>query len=288
MSSGRIVIHIGYHRTGTTFIQNTLLSQYCDDYFVATPYNKNRELIEILTENNSLSAIEESLHEKFNNYFFRSIGDKKAIISSEKFSSIDTNVEEVASRLHSFFPEAHIVITLRSQYTHIPSMYANRLHKDDIFTINQFMDKLITNDYGFYKMLRLYVDLFSEDQVHILFFEDLQQDPVTYSKSFLNICGLDLVNPDVTFVKTSKNRGLGPLQVRSKLLFAKWPFLRRLAFSSAKRLDPIASKLGVNYSERIPKWNEVKLKLPDMYGDGNKRVAELTGVDLASKGYPLR
>ena len=134
----QIIIHIGYPKTGTTWLQNSLF-----------PKIKNYTCVErdfILKELILINAFEFN-EQKAQQVFYNQYGnDKNVIISLEGFVgttySSDLNgfySKEVAIRLKKVFPEAKIMIGIRNQLTIIPSTYLQYIRGGGTHNVKNYL-----------------------------------------------------------------------------------------------------------------------------------------------------
>ena len=123
-------IHIGYHRTGTTWLQQHVFPQ-CKGL---------------------------------------------TIISNEGLSgNMFKDHYAMPKILKARHPEAKIIITLRSQFTIIPSMYSYLYIKSGgTMTYRQYLDTVVFNDkFNYYRLVSAYLDVYDTRDVLVNCYEDL-------------------------------------------------------------------------------------------------------------------
>ncbi len=185
-----IYFHIGYHRTGSTFLQKFIFPQYKDyselflpfnntDYLAGFFYKKNTNL----TENQIEVRLKQHLE-----------GSRKPIIaSSEGISgSLFYANEGVAERIYKTFPHSKIIICIRSQYTMIPSLYQYMFVKSGGNLLYQdFLKKIIDTDkLNYYKLISSFMDKFGGPAVKVMFYEDLKNNQIEFLDSLLEFIDL--------------------------------------------------------------------------------------------------
>ena len=176
MPSSPNFIFIGPSKSGSTWIYKLLKSHpdvYVpvakDLYFFDKYYNKG-----VLWYEKHFDA---RMHEK-------AIGE----LSHDYFSS-----EIAIERIHSTYPEIKIICCLRNPYDRALSSY--RFFKRNGLVNGDFLDAvqkypMIIDEGRYYTHLSYVYSKFPEDQVLVLFFDDLEKDPQEFAKtifSFLNV-----------------------------------------------------------------------------------------------------
>lgn len=213
----KLVIHIGYPKTATTTLQESLFTE--------------------LSRNGEINFLGKSLSDKKNNwagnwgsFIDYLISEKREtsiqgiihsnilnVVSNERLTQPRFNLEKIYKKEinTSIFPEKlevlfshmvddiQILLSIRNQQSLIYSMYVQqyRLFRDDENS-NTF-EKYITNGlrdgfesylsiYKFYDILKRYINVFGKDKVHVLFFEDLKSDKEFYLENLSNILGVNI------------------------------------------------------------------------------------------------
>jgi len=120
-----LLIHVGFHKTGTTWLQKHLFASH-SDVFTPLNHNKNRLSKKFVTGDDGyvLSPFdynEEAIRDELQSYIFEDQMDptKVKVISHERLSghphgaALDSKV--IAERLKRTFPKAKILIVIREQ-----------------------------------------------------------------------------------------------------------------------------------------------------------------------------
>jgi len=102
-----------------------------------------------------------------------------------------------AERIHDYNPRARIMFTARNPIERAFSHYWHEKKKDRFnFTFDEVFKNydLFTNwiEPGFYSHhYKNYVKHFPKDQIKILFFDDLEENPLQFIQEVYNFCGID-------------------------------------------------------------------------------------------------
>ena len=105
--------------------------------------------------------------------------------------------KEVANRLYSVFPDAHIILFIRNQVDMIASTYLQYVRSGGNYSIRKFMFPedyegsrsnrliLLGLDYFLYHhVINYYKSLFGTEQVHVYLYEDLNKEPDEFLRKF--------------------------------------------------------------------------------------------------------
>lgn len=202
----KVIIHIGLHKTASTYFQSSVWPMVPEYTFLSPPYTQHNHAF------NQLQYADDTLYKKdLLVKELKRIAANRLIISDETFSGkleyfSCINRSITARRLKELFPKAEIVLFLRDQKDSILSDYSSYIKMpygtkpiEDFFykpqTNYSYSDYLNhptlydipslyynTNDYFIHldcflytPLIDLYNDLF--DKLHVFLYEDFKQDP---------------------------------------------------------------------------------------------------------------
>lgn len=187
------IIHIGYPKTATIWfikffypnIKNATII-YADDFIYDTSH-----------ENDHFSIKSEKLQHTGQNL----------IIVSHKFSGLE-NFNWDHGRYRTFFikhlkhnfPDASIVVFLRNQVDFLASAYSSYLTHGGTYTFPELFKTGRLNDgqmfsfeyLDYYKVISQYKEQFGEDHVHVFLYEQFQENPMAFLKSYADLFELDI------------------------------------------------------------------------------------------------
>jgi hypothetical protein len=188
-----IILHIGYHKTGTTFLQDKIFSNLSKQevIFLGQPFfNKNfKNFFQNLKDINELSFD----NEFFKNSFIKLLDenypdykDKMIIVSLESLHSgfdwFGREVVYMSKKIQSVFPKAKIIIGMRTQATYVEAIYKEFIIHGGKISFQYFLYKsqyfkFILKDKLFYeKVVKLYYKLYSKEQVFVYLQEQMKED----------------------------------------------------------------------------------------------------------------
>ena len=313
-----LLIHIGYHKTGTTWLQRELFLPESDIFSPITNradgssslaldfvYNEDGYLINSFDNNEK--AIQNSLDDILDTIEIQDL--KIPVISHERLSgnpqSSGFDAYIVARRLHNFFPEAKILIVIREQCSWILSNYFQYLSIGG----NHHLEKYLKIKYDgkrpgfspghveFHHLIKDYQSRYSADNVLVIPYEIFDRDKELFFNQLGKFIGKDLSTMDLDYGKKIHARTNHYLNYRLKFLN---PYLNSSSVNNYSALvNPISKKIitkGKNalayaIPDKLNKSTKEKLlkRIRDWAGDrfkeSNKITSELTGINLSELGY---
>lgn len=194
-----IVFHIGFHKTGTTWLQKQYFSN--PNYFhvinnYAQPWND--ELMQNIINVDSFSFNIEKVKEFITT---RSSKELINVITAERLSghpiSGAYDAKDIAYRLNKIEPKAKVIVTTREPKSFIVSVYKQMVREGFCGSSHDFLFKnnwKTSNRSRSYflqeEIINTYKSVFGKDNVLILSFNEFKKDKKTYIskiESFLNI-----------------------------------------------------------------------------------------------------
>lgn len=159
----KVFLHVGMHKTATTFLQAVIFSKIKNVNFI-----HNFELGSKVYE------------------------DKLNIISNEGFSGNTyhpfKSAEEryiKADRLKAMFPDAYVLVGTRMHLTWMPSLYSQYLKRGGALTYEKWKENVDPDYFDYDRYITYLKKLFGEKKVHVYKFEDLKEN---HHKFVLGIC----------------------------------------------------------------------------------------------------
>jgi len=298
-----MLIHIGYHKTATTWLQNIYFSNHLQIAFVG----KHPDLWQWLISPHSLDFKEELVKAYFYPKIDESIKNGKfPIFSSERLSgnphSGAYDNKNIADRLFSVFPQAKILIVIREQRSAILSNYKQYIKMGGICTLQEYLFPPIDgkiplfrlDNFKYHKLIEYYVKLYGLDKVKVMIYEQFKSNPIEFINELANFIE---INNSFTFpTKQKLNTSLSDFAVLLKRrinrfhggnsFFPVIPMFPRLnvkLFSIVQKIDTIQrlSTFNAHFDDEIAGY------IGDLYVDSNRSIVNLLKIDLKSYGYML-
>tara|TARA_B100000029_G_scaffold71396_2_gene63328 strand:- start:104 stop:1021 length:918 start_codon:yes stop_codon:yes gene_type:complete len=301
----RPLIHVGYHKAGSTWLQRVLFVAESSGYVV--PFSRKLEVYPRLVLPHALDFDVES-----NRRFFEwpeTVGNRVPVITSEGLTgnpeSGGYNSVEIAQRLKDVFDDARVLIVFREQKSMILSSYNQYLksagHADLMTFLNQPIrprgEPFFHLDYFRYdKLLRCYQETFGAENVLALPLELLTQDQDEFVRRIASFSGANLsptlpesqrMNESWPELGIAMKRYLNPF-IFSTILNGYSP----LRIKGLWRLQVMFPRcfnrfLRNSLSARIRRrWQrQIEEATRGYYAESNRATADISGVDLAGMGY---
>lgn len=300
----QILIHIGYPKTASTWLQQFIFGDAKSGFCV--PWGAQSELAkEQFIKPDSLhfsaefarSAFEQGLHEADKNNLIPVIsqefliGDPLLNRFSGKFWA-----KEIADRIHSTFPNALILIVIREQKSIVISSYRQHISMGGTATIQQFIGTgkeessflpicpLEFFDYDL--VIDYYQKLFRADNIIVLPFEILKQNPKDFIENLVRFTGSKGIP---NYSQKSKNVGYKGvrLSLQRQLNFfvsSKYKLTWRIACKLSAETERL---LPPSLNDRIERSLEdfVSKRISHRFRESNQRTSRLIGMNLADLGY---
>lgn len=301
--NNQVLIHIGYHKTGTTFLQRTVFTD--DRLFFRV---KEKQIQKYFVEPWSFEFNFNEANEFVNNEIKKS-GSRLTVFSNERLSGSlhdsDKNSKEISTRLAKCFDMAKILIVIREQKSMIKSSYYHYLKTRGSYSITQYLFPPGShfshlNKFKYHYLIQEYYDRFGKENVLVLTYELLQEDQNEFLRQIFNF--IDLENEvNLNNIKKTKineafppfileiKRHLNPYIMKEFRNAGDTFYLRliKIIFSAIRRiLNSInTTHMDNNFNKKISK--EINSFCQSRYNDSNNQTQKLTGLDLKKYNYDL-
>lgn len=307
------ILHIGYHKTATTWFQGTFYPAVRNVIYV-----ERRRVVDAFL---AAPAFHFDPAEARRRLDVDEL-ERPPALCEEELCGYPHNAglggflaKETAARLAHTFPSARVVIFVRRQPemiaacymqyvreggTHAPRRYLfpqtylrgaqARMYKMPRFNFEQFeYDRLIGH----------YQALFGAERVHVFCYEAFQADPQSFLVRFASDLGLDIdVSRLPTAARANPSYSAALLRLaRTVNLFSNRKVLDKTClahipgwYGGWKRLLKRLNATGITGSRPTPAQllgNDAHRWIEDRYRASNQRLAETTGMLLSLHDYPL-
>lgn len=307
------VIHIGYPRAGSTWLQNNLFPHISNVEFLGTnsliKQGWAHQLKALFADSNLLDFSPS----KIRDFIERNTQDRDAnkiwIWSSEAITGFYNKrgfqyAKINADHLKQTFGNAKILIVIRNQLDHLKSLYRHYLLWGGITSLEFLLDSprgarnavFCSEDFMYNKLIRYYIELFGPSNVCTIPFELLREDVDQY---VADICKFIGVNPPIMddAKRTPVYAGYTTnfcRYVRILNHFTRTPFNPDGWLHRSSRIpNPYAiAKVVADFEERIGIHRylitqEREEALKDLYRPANEELQKSVAYDLAKYGYPM-
>lgn len=309
------LIHIGYHKTGSSWLQQLFFNNPLFGFL--SPFEREKEIGEYLIYHNSLDFSIEDCKNYFIPGINKAIGDGLIpVISYERLSgnphSGGYDSKEVANRLAQVFPTAKVLIVIREQKSMILSIYKQYVIDGGACSLDRYLYPpscgkgripLFSFDhFKYHRLIECYIDLFGKSNILVLPYEILKDNPSQFLASIIKFCGIT-VDPDIITKSASStpiNVGFSGFSIAMKrrinFLFASDHINPCPIFPSPrienqfgwwlKKWSPLIPKrIHSNFDKKLKKG--VVEMVGHKYRSSNRLTAGLFDINLEKYKYDL-
>ena len=210
MENKKIILHVGFHKSGSTFVQN-YFEKHPDIFF-------SREVLkDFISDYHAEIPQVESLVEQ--DFIF--LSDMRLTVNSwgqSEFERVNSNglslndirkvQKEIALKLKERFPQAEVLITTRDKEQLLDSLYSQYLLNGGRKSVLKFKADSknieILFDYGY--IIVLYREIFGAKQVHQFSFNKLKENSSKYVEEICSINDFPFKNDNFKIVNESLSK----------------------------------------------------------------------------------
>lgn len=311
-----ILIHIGYSKASSTWLQHRLFMYPERGYWALFPEKTDRETLNRLIV--TPSAFENCLPE-LRQTVERQLAacpddDLVPVISAEGLVGHHNDPTRalskmLADRIVAEFPSGKILIIIREQASMVRSFYLDYIRGGGRFSLRRFISRpniyetpTLTGFHKFYleydELIAHYQSLVGPDRVRVLPFEMLQRDPKGYVQAIRKYSGATIGNNDVDTSVVKPAIVTGGIEFRRFMsnFFSNDennPFSYLLPDSlywrvyvrMMRRNEVMLRRMGANNPQKLTR--KINRLLGDNYVESNRRTASLTGLELEAFDYKI-
>lgn len=202
MKQAKPLIHIGYHKTASTWLQDNLFDNPESGF---ERYFSQQDVRDHIVLPGSFKFSTEKLKELYEKTLEekQASEDKVSVLSNERLSgnphSGGYDSKEIADRLYESFPEGKVLIVVREQLSAITSSYVQYVRAGGPCSINDYLEPpnrgkpvIPLFDFEHFNYLRLvkyYVELFGKENVLVLPYELFREDAQEFCNRICDFAG---------------------------------------------------------------------------------------------------
>lgn len=282
------IAHVGYHRTGTNFLQQEVFPRLGTHIF--RPEQSGWHFFD-----DPGSFDEAAARAYFAAEQAKNTAGRPFLISHERLTGTAEHDDlSVAGKLRKLNPDMKIVIVVRSQYGMFRSLYHLHVKRGGSDQYADFVQRLIAGgrcDYG--AMVGHLTEQFGQGRVLTLLYEDLAESPETFLQELCDFIEAPAVS--VPYTRVNARSSDSALRVRrflnDKLAEGAGPasrkgLLSRLAQALALKADRMKEELSGGPVLKIDAEAE-RQTIHEAYAASNRHLSALLDRPLGPHGYPV-
>ncbi len=317
-----LLIHIGFHKTATTWLQEKLFAAPGTGFTVVAPDRKDCLYFgwELICGRGWEAYRQGRLETPFEFDAKRVRAHLDELVAGIEGCSVVSNEDlsghiwsggvakkEIADRIFAVAPDAKILITIREQQALIQSSYDHFLWcgglasiDNYLSTYNEFQVPLFNRVHLRYdQTVAYYQRLFGPRRVLVLAYEDFRDRPVRFLRQLTDFAGLPpLDEKRLSHTERVNHRGAAVAALHHwlrplNLLGSPNNLNGRFGFGSTRLWRQAVRSLAPAVPAVLAKRREAAVRarierlIGGDYARSNARLAELTGLDLAGLGYAM-
>ncbi len=303
-SDPRPILHVGYHKTGSSWLQEELFPKARGVAVVPrTDLRQNLLMPSPLVFDPDLARAN------------LMAGRRGRLVLSEEELSGNLHAgglhgafsRELVDRLHRSFPDGHVVIFVREQKAMVASAYKQYIKGGGTRGIRGFLTPSpkphktpnFSLDFLAYdRLVELYEDRFGADRVSVFLYEDLATRPAELVRMLCRTLGLSIDLDSISFAPVNagyRSRTLALLRVLNHFharempnatCVVNVPGLHGVLSFLAPRIDRLPGMGHLQQISDLLRPDEIRA-LEDRFRDSNARLEKGRALPLARHGYAL-
>ena len=311
MTDQKVLLHVGYHKTGTTWLQNYLFNN--EKYGFVSPMS-TMDMMNIIALPNPLDFSFETCQSEVDKRLEQVRSGLMPVFSAERFSghphSGGYDSKEIADRLKVLFPNGQVLICIREQKKVILSCYNQYIKKGGAISVGAYLHVLDRTrvplfdfrHFMYHRLIGYYQSVFGKENVLILPYEIFTRNSQEYVSRIMEFATgkpfqgtMDdlptrrMTNSSITGFELSMRRFLNfTIGTRNSInQFSLRPLSKKyndFFFGIAQKMKPIIPAFVNNaIMQRIE--NKISHLSGDRFCESNRITSELIGMDLSQFGY---
>jgi hypothetical protein len=293
--SDKIIIHIGYHKTGTTFLNNKFFSCHPEINHKGKPYSLDDPVREFIERIMNFKSFNLKRCVYLYNEFIQNKNQRTVVTISDGRiigQTYDSRESIVPERLRSISENFKVIVVLRNQIDYLSSIFIQHVGTkktdksfDEWFDMNWNEGVRLSSTIDYCSRISPYIDILGRDNVMVLLYEELRENPNVFEK---RICDFIGVSNDSFNIKNNKNASNKRMTVFHYFIM-RHPLLLSIA-------EPISRFVPKNIKSYVlSKFNKANPELSldrknmvlDLASSSNSMLVKKINLPLTRFEYPL-
>ena len=201
MNNKSTIFHVGYHKTGSSFLQSEVFRKFNKLFYVVP----RKDIQELLIYQNDLYYRSENTAIELEKHFIKSReGDLSTIFSEERLSGLPheggSDSVQTARRIKLLNPDSKIIIVIRKQEDIIKSSYMQYIVGYGSYSLKEYLNPTTikkSNLFSYYffeyhRLIEIYNNLFGSNNVLVLPYELLKKNKKEFIKEILEFINIEI------------------------------------------------------------------------------------------------
>jgi hypothetical protein len=299
------IVHVGYHKTGTNWLQKQLFRREDRGFTWLSLSKKHSDFVWVDDFDFEPGRYRAELGPRIERAWATG---RVPVVSSERLSgnphSGGFDSRKLADRLHAAFPDARILIVIREQRAMILSAYGQYVKAGGACSLRDYVhgprDHRLPwfrlEHFRYDRLIGYYQSLFGPERVLVEAYERFRTEPESYVRRICDFCGAKteeglphgrVENPGLGPLALAFQRRLSPFVVRNSLNGNSplaLPWLRGPSRALVRGLDHVSPRAWNGWLR--DRWRRFVAETTEgYYVESNRRTAGATRLDLARHGY---
>jgi hypothetical protein len=311
------LIHIGYHKTGSSWLQRYLFSRKAGAGFTTFSKGRDGPINTLIVSPNALDFDPVAARRRFKRLIreARTAG-LAPIVSSERLSGHPLtgghDSRELAERLAAVFTNGRLLIVIREQREMMLSTYRQYVKAGGAWSLRKFLHPPVDtrvrtpmfdpSHFAYDRLIRTYQQLFGDDRVLVLPYEMLRSEPELFVGSIAEFAGVDLsqdyldnlpldARPNLASSRaaTRMKRAVNRLVACTDLNPAPLVDAPRLEAFARRHVDIIDRVIPGFIAKRLERGDRERVAeaVGRRFDASNGVTSAVCGLDLAAYGYSV-
>jgi hypothetical protein len=281
------VIHVGVPKSATTSLEENLFEHHPGILNVGRPFRRGparRAFYDALADDPASYASE------MRTFCEREAAGRKVVFCDDNISSLWIDNAAVPEKLYAIFGPSRILLTTRSQITAIPSLYL-QYSDQDRFGFAEWVERkrdFVIAQYDFARQVRDFSQVFGDDNVKVIPFEDLVQDVDAFATSVCEWIGVDPLKGRELMKLPNRN----PRMSDRELKYLRFRSLLPAGLKPGQLLPRALKQRIVEFLQGgTPAkldWSPAqKHSFEEEFRQGNRWLSKHCNRDFGALGYPV-
>ncbi|WP_353570604.1 sulfotransferase [Candidatus Albibeggiatoa sp. nov. BB20] len=298
-----MLIHIGYHKTATTWLQLFYFPHHPELAFIAG----HDSLWQHFMSSSSLEFDPQTVQQLFQSLIQQSLQVQQIpILSAERLSGNPHaggfDNKDMADRLKAVFPQAKILIVIRRQADAILSNYKQYIRVGGICNLSEYLNPPVDgriplfrlDNFAYHHLANYYVQQFGQNKVKVMLYEQFCKHPNQFIQELSQFIGVSSNQQFPT--EQQVNNSMSDLGILLKRQINKWhgndslypitPCCAWLTTRLSKTVEFLDQKHYLDFYQSHLK-QQTQNTIGDRFKVSNALLAEQFQLDLAAYGYDL-